>query len=103
MTERYITLTREQLYDYVWSRPATQLAKEWGISDVAIAKTCRRLNVPKPGPGYWRFIEVGARPKKPPLPKAGGKLPAYVTLGTNAPHPLPELAADAEARIQAAA
>jgi biotin operon repressor len=33
-------LTREELYEKVWSTPGTKLAEELGISDVAITKRC---------------------------------------------------------------
>ncbi len=63
-------LTREELYERVWSKPTTKVSKELGISDVALAKICNKLNVPKPPLGYWRQVEVGQRVRKPPLPKA---------------------------------
>ena len=53
------TLTREQLYDLVWSEPMQRLAKKIGISDVAIAKHCRKLGVPVPERGYWNKLQVG--------------------------------------------
>src|SRR2546423_15717016 len=37
MADDGIKLTREELYQKVWSKPATRLAKEFGISDVALA------------------------------------------------------------------
>lgn len=61
-------LTREELYQLVWSKPATKLAQELGISDVAITKLCRRHSVPKPGLGYWRALECGHKATVPPLP-----------------------------------
>ena len=63
-------LTREELYEKVWSAPATQVAAELRISDVALAKHCRKLNVPKPSPGYWAKVAAGQTPKKTPLPPA---------------------------------
>jgi hypothetical protein len=48
-------ITREEMYERIWKLPATKLAKELEISDVALAKICRKLNVLKPGPGHWRF------------------------------------------------
>jgi len=39
-------LPREQLYDLVWSEPMQRLSQQIGISDVAIAKHCRRVGVP---------------------------------------------------------
>lgn len=47
------TLKRRKVYDLVWSKPRTTLAREMGVSDVWIGKQCRALNVPAPPPGYW--------------------------------------------------
>jgi hypothetical protein len=63
-----ITLTRRQLYDQVWSTPMIQLAKAYGLSDVGLAKVCRKHNVPKPQRGFWAKLEHGHQPKKVPLP-----------------------------------
>jgi hypothetical protein len=41
---------------------------------VALAKICRKLKVPKPGPGCWRKVKTGSelkRPSLPPLPPGG--------------------------------
>ncbi len=46
-------ITREELYEAVWSEPIHQLSKALGISDVGLAKVCKKLNVPVPGRGYW--------------------------------------------------
>ena len=63
-------LTRADLYDLVWRTPMSRLAAEFGVSDVALAKTCRRLSVPRPGRGYWAQIAAGNKVKQPPLGKA---------------------------------
>jgi hypothetical protein len=44
------------------------LAAEYGVSDVALAKVCKRLGVPKPGIGYWNRVQHGQTPRRPPLP-----------------------------------
>src|SRR5438132_13470747 len=44
---------RQALYDLVWSQPMSKLAKNLGVSDVAVAKACRRAEIPVPGVGYW--------------------------------------------------
>ena len=62
------TLSRETLYEKVWSTSSVKLAQELEVSDVAINKRCRRLNVPKPPRGYWTKIEAGHEPKRQPLP-----------------------------------
>ena len=57
-------IERKQLYELVWSKPMTEVAKEYSVSDKAIAKICDKLNVPVPGVGHWRKIEVGEEPIK---------------------------------------
>lgn len=59
---------REKLYEQVWSQPVRKVAAEYGISDVALAKTCRKLKIPRPGRGYWAKVAAGKRIKaRPPL------------------------------------
>jgi hypothetical protein len=67
-------ISRKDLYDLVWSKPASALAEEFGVSDVAIAKRCKKLGVPRPFRGYWAKIESGKKPRKPPLPPTADEL-----------------------------
>ena len=60
--------SRQELYDLVWSTPASKLAPDFGISDVAIAKRCKKLEVPRPSIGYWARVAAGQTPPKTPLP-----------------------------------
>lgn len=57
-------LTRREMYDLVWERPATKVAADLGISDVALHKICRKHRVPTPGRGYWRRAETGKWAKR---------------------------------------
>src|SRR5260221_4866158 len=61
-------VTRELLYADVWQKPGRVLAAKYGISDVAIAKICRKLDVPRPPIGYWARVQHGQVLPKPPLP-----------------------------------
>lgn len=63
-------LTRQQLYDLVWSKPTRTLAAELGISDSMIGKLCKKHNVPKPPLGYWSRLSNGYQDKKTPLPNS---------------------------------
>lgn len=60
--------TREEFFDFVWSAPATQLAKDLGCSDVMIGKVCKTYDVPKPYLGYWAKLAHGKNPEKTKLP-----------------------------------
>jgi hypothetical protein len=62
------TMTREELFELVWTTPMSKLAVRFGVSDVALAKTCARYNIPRPGRGYWQQISAGTKPRRPRLP-----------------------------------
>jgi hypothetical protein len=64
------TVTRDKLYEEVWQTPGRKLAERYCVSDVALAKICRKLNVPRPYRGYWSRIQAGQQPKRTPLPRA---------------------------------
>src|SRR5262245_60827017 len=60
-------IPREELFAWVWEQPTQEVAKELGVSDVAIGKLCTRLQVPKPPRGYWAKVQSGQMPRRPPL------------------------------------
>jgi len=62
---------RQQLYDLVWSEPLTLLASRFGMSDVALAKNCKRNGIPVPQRGYWAKIKAGKTSQRFPLPPRG--------------------------------
>lgn len=66
-------ITREDLYEKVWSQPITHIAKEYGVSDSAIIKICKKMEVPRPGAGHWTKVECGKTVKKAKLPKLSKK------------------------------
>lgn len=70
MFEPKVTLTREELYEKVWSTPMQKLACEFGFSDVGFAKLCHRHQIPVPPRGYWARVHVGQSVKRTPLPTA---------------------------------
>jgi hypothetical protein len=62
-------LKREELYEMVWSKPISKLAKEFCLSDKGLTKRCVKHNIPTPPLGYWARVSSGQHPKKPKLPK----------------------------------
>jgi hypothetical protein len=63
--------TREELFEQVWREPITRVALHHGVSDVAIAKTCRALDVSAPPRGHWAELKYGKASPQPPLSHAG--------------------------------
>jgi len=56
LVRRLFEVTTDELYALVWSRPTTEVARLFGVSDKAIEKRCKRLGIPKPPRGYWLQI-----------------------------------------------
>lgn len=65
-----VQITREALYDQVWSEPMCHVSKQYGISDVGLAKICRKHKIPCPPRGYWAKKTAGQTPDRIPLPKS---------------------------------
>lgn len=61
MEYRRIQWDRETLYKAVWEKSSVQVAREFGISDVALAKICRKLKVPNRDPGIGGVRNAGIR------------------------------------------
>lgn len=76
------TYEREKLYNEIWAEPMTTVAKRYGISDVALRKHCRKLNIPTPPNGHWAKVQAGQKIKIPPLPKTKG-LDKIIVTGTS--------------------
>lgn len=66
-----------ELCELVWSKPTTEIAKDFGISDAAIGKRCKVQGIPKPPPGFWARLEAGVIPhlKGIPVDRQGKPLP----------------------------
>ncbi len=65
MHERW---NRDELYKEVWAEPVQRVAERYGVSGNAIAKVCRKMNIPVPGRGYWAKKDSGQHVTQKPLP-----------------------------------
>src|ERR1700761_5164346 len=63
-------VSREELYELVWSIPMIKVAEKFPVSGSYLARVCSVLNVPRPERGYWAKLEVGKAPARPALPEA---------------------------------
>src|SRR5580692_9302420 len=100
MTQTRIRLTRAELYEKVWATPVRTLAKEFGMSDVGLAKICRKHDIPVPPLGYWRKTETGHNVVRPALPPAKNGLETLdIYVRDRLPPELAALAAEPAAEI----
>ena len=92
-------ISRQELYEMVWSTPMIKVAQQFKVSSSYMARVCSALRVPRPERGYWAKLAVGKAPEKPPLPDAqsgdqlswsregGLSSPRRPRLVTNPPNP----------------
>ena len=56
-----VQYTRETLYEEVWNEPVSTVAKKYGVSDVAIHKICKSMDIPAPLGGIGQRNELVRR------------------------------------------
>jgi site-specific recombinase XerD len=78
---------RESLHEIVWTAPVMEVAKRLGVSDVGLAKLCRRAAIPTPTRGYWARVESGQSVGRAPLPPAPEGLPTLLRIRGTEPAP----------------
>jgi hypothetical protein len=61
-------ISRQDLYELLWTEPTVKVAARLGVSDVAVAKACRRNKIPLPGRGYWARVAAGQKMTRTALP-----------------------------------
>lgn len=66
------SFSRREFYELVWSKPMTHLAKELGVSDVALHKVCRKHAIPNPPAGWWAKKAAGKKVQQIMLPEQAG-------------------------------
>jgi len=94
-----VTLTRQELYEQVWSTPMRTLARTYGLSDVGLAKICERHDVPRPPQGHWSKLQFGKESPRIPLPPCDDarlevvRLEAHFTPPEEVPVEKPQLSA----------
>ena len=61
MRRRGTPVSREALYEEVWTDAVTVVAPRYGLSDVGLVKICKKLGIPVPPRGYWAKVKAELR------------------------------------------
>lgn len=93
--------TRRQLYERVWAEPITVMAKSLQVSDVGLAKACRRGAVPLPPRGYWAKRNAGRCVSPTPLPPRAPGASDMIEVGSGPRRALPDTEPDDEHQVNA--
>lgn len=84
-------IERARLYELVWSRPMSHLAKEFGVPSQKLKALCDKAEIPTPATGHWQRIAAGKKVSQIPLPDASSQnsllviAPAVPRMSTPAP------------------
>jgi len=60
-------ITRQALYEALWSTPRKELATAWEVDPNAITYASAQHNIPLPKPGHWTLVSMGKPPSQPTL------------------------------------
>jgi hypothetical protein len=79
-----IILTREELYQQVWSETLSSIAHKYMRTEMSLRTLCIEMSIPVPRDGHWEKIRAGKQINTPPL-SANYQGPAAVTLPIREP------------------
>ena len=57
-------LSRQELYDLIWSTPVANVAADFGVSEVTVKNHTNNRRIPRPTRRYWSKIAAGIKPHK---------------------------------------
>jgi hypothetical protein len=75
---KQIKISRTDLHEKVRTTPLKTFAKEFGLSDVGLAKLCRRHDIPLPGRGYWVRMQFGKEQEQTPFTASESRPAAHL-------------------------
>jgi hypothetical protein len=87
-------ISREELYNLVWSKPVTTLAIEFGLSYNRLKTICSEMDIPVPDAVYWGKLRQNKPVEKTTLSNDyKGKNEINITLNENEMHIAPSFQA----------
>src|SRR5262249_39176798 len=85
-----IEVTRQALYDQIWSVPVSRACRTYGLSDVGLANICEHWDIPRPPRGHWAKLRSGQtvrRRKLTPIEEGNPVIFSYQPQPVTEPQP----------------
>jgi abortive infection bacteriophage resistance protein len=51
-----LKMSRADLYNLVWSKPITEISKQYGVRDQHVARVCDAYDIARPIAGHWSRV-----------------------------------------------
>ena len=71
-------LSREQLYEMLWSNGVGKTEGALGLKQAELKKLCETHQIPRPSSAYWSAFHLGKSPGKTPLPPSSDNRPIHI-------------------------
>ena len=73
-TRKLKDLSRQELYDLIWSTPVAKVAADFGVSEVTVKNHTNNRRIPRPTGRYWSKIAAGIKPRMKPMPPSANEV-----------------------------
>lgn len=70
-------LTREQLYEMLWTDGVGKTEVALGLKQPELKRLCEEYQIPRPASTYWSAFYLGKSPEKTPLPPSENNQPIH--------------------------
>ncbi|MBP1920421.1 hypothetical protein J2Z34_002932 [Youngiibacter multivorans] len=74
MSQNDILLTREELYEEVWTLSVSGVAKKYGVDYPNLLKICKNLKIPIPSMKYWALRNTDEQMEIDKLPESDNEI-----------------------------
>lgn len=74
-----IQVTRQELYERIWSESFSKVSLKYGLSNAALARLCEEWQIPRPSSDYWVQKRNGQKTKKKRLTRLPEGNPVVLT------------------------
>jgi len=83
-------MTRQELFELVWSEPVSRAAERFRVSGTWLRRVCLEEGVPIPPRGHWARVRAGQEVRRPRLPyPERADAVVQIRLGAQRPSPAP--------------
>lgn len=82
-----LNLSREELYEHVWSKPVSRLEQELSLSNWDIKQLCKKMEVPLPPVGHWSRVQFGKPVERLALPPLSAEAEQALMKAETSPEP----------------